>query len=175
MSVLIAGMLIITSFLLASMLMFGTFLSTSGTQALSIKDLVELNRQKANDEIQITNGSVTSAATGSATDMRLLIDNLGTQSVQRFNHMDVIVQYTDASDATVLKYLAYNAGVAGDNQWTNPVTGIAPDTFNPRMWDPDEVMTIDLRVAPAVKQGTSALVVVNTPKAAGDQIAITNN
>ena len=107
--------------------------------------------------------------------MTLLVDNIGSQSVQSFNEMDVIVRYTDSADATVLKYLAYSDGGAGDNQWTNPVTGITPDTFNPRMWDPDETMTIELRVAPSVKPGTSALVVVNTPKAARDQTSISND
>ena len=82
--------------------------------------------------------------------MTLLVDNIGSQSVQSFDDMDVIVQYSDNNDATVLKYLTYNNGGAGENQWTNPVTGITPDTFNPRMWDPDETMTIDLRVLPLV-------------------------
>ena len=40
------------------------------------------------------------------------------------------------------------------------------------MWDPDEIMTLELKVVPQVKQGTSALVVVNTPKAARDQTSI---
>ncbi len=155
--------------------MFGSFLTTSSTQAQSIRNLGRLNQQKAGSEISITSGIVTASVTGSRTDMTLLIDNIGSQSVQSFDEMDVIVQYTGSDDATVLKYLAYNAGGAGDNQWTNLVTGITPDTFNPRMWDPDETMTIELRVTPAVKQGTSALVVVNTPRAARDQTSVSNN
>ena len=108
--------------------------------------------------------------------MTLLVDNTGSQSVQSFNEMDVIIQYTDTTDATVLKYLTYNDGGAGENQWTNPVTGgITPDTYNPRMWDPDETMTIKLRVLPLVKLGTSALVVVNTPKAARDQTLVSHD
>ncbi len=175
MSIVISGVLIISSFLLASVLMFGTFLSTSSTQAQSIRNLGRLNQQKAGSEISITSGTVTSSVTGSGTDMTLMVNNIGSQSVQSFDEMDLIVQYTDSADATVLKYLAYNYGGAGDNQWTNPVTGLTPDTFNPRMWDPDETMTIELRVAPPVKQGTSALVVVNTPKAARDQTSVSND
>ena len=175
MSIVISGVLIISAFLLASVLMFGTFLTTSGTQAQSIKTLGTLNQQKAGSKISITSGTVTASVTGSGTDMTLLIDNIGSQSVQSFEEMDVIVQYTDSADLIVLKYLAYNEGGAGDNQWTNPVTGITPDTFNPRMWDPDEIMTLELKVVPQVKQGTSALVVVNTPKAARDQTSISND
>ena len=150
-------------------------MATSSTQAESIRDLGKLNQQKAGSEIRITSGIVTASVPGSHTDMTLLVDNIGSQSVQSFDEMDVIAQYTDSADATVLKYLAYSDGGPGDNQWTNPVTGIAPDTFNPRMWDPDETMTIELRVAPPVKQGTSALVVVNTPKAARDQTSVSND
>ena len=175
MSVVISGVLIISSFLLASVLMFGTFLTTSNTQAQSIRNLGRLNQQKASSEISITSGTVTSPVTGSGTDMTLLVDNIGSQSVQSFDEMDVIVQYTNSSDGTVLKYLTYSDGGAGDNQWTYPATGITPDTFNPRMWDPDETITLELRVAPSVKQGTSALVVVSTPKAASDRTSVSNN
>lgn len=176
MSIVISGVLIISSFLLASVLMFGSFLTTSSTQAESIRNLGRLNQQKAGSEIRITSGTVTASVTGSGTDMTLLIDNTGSQSVQSFDEMDVIVQYTDITDTTVLKYLTYNDGGAGENQWTNPATGgITPDTYNPRMWDPDETMTIELRVLPLVKQGTWALVVVSTPKAAGDQTLVSND
>jgi len=176
MSIVISGVLIISSFLLASVLMFSTFLTTSSTQAESIRNLGRLNQQKAGSEIRITSGTVTASVTGSGTDMTLLIDNTGSQSVQSFDEMDVIVQYTDITDTTVLKYLTYNDGGAGENQWTNPATGgITPDTYNPRMWDPDETMTIELRVLPLVKQGTLALVVVSTPKAAGDQTLVSND
>jgi len=176
MSIVISGVLIISSFLLASVLMFGSFLTTSSTQAESIRNLGRLNQQKAGSEIRITSGTVTASVTGSGTDMTLLIDNTGSQSVQSFEEMDVIVQYTDITDTTVLKYLTYNDGGAGENQWTNPATGgITPDTYNPRMWDPDETMTIELRVLPLVKQGTLALVVVSTPKAAGDQTLVSND
>ena len=69
MSIVISGVLIISSFLLASVLMFGTFLTTSSTQAQSIRNLGRLNQQKAGSEISITSGTVTSAVTGSGTDM----------------------------------------------------------------------------------------------------------
>jgi len=173
MSALISGILVIASFLVASVIMFGTFLTVSGTQSQSLKELGRIEKERAGSAISITSGSVTSSATGSGTDLRLLVNNTGSQSVQDFNQMDVIVQYTDPSDGQVVKYLPYNAG-GGDNQWTSPVSGITPDTFNPNMWDPDETFTIDLRVVPAVKAGTTVLVVVDTPLAAGDQTSVAN-
>lgn len=175
MSVVISGILVITSFILASVLMFGTFLTTSTTQSQSLKDLAKINREKVGSAIDITSGSVTSTVTGSNTDIRLLVGNTGSQLVPDLSEMDVIVQYTDDSGNLVLGYLTYNSGGAGDNEWTSPPGGIAPDDFNPNIWDPDEVLTIDLRVASSVKWDTSALVVVATARAATDQISVTNN
>ncbi len=166
--------MVIASFLLASVIMFGTFLTISTTQSESLKDLGKISKEKVGSAISITSASVTDSVPGTRTDMRVAVDNTGSQSVASFDQMDVIVQYTDSSNNLVRKYLAYNASGAGDNQWTNPVTGVSPDTFNPRMWDPDETFTIDLRVAPDVKSGTSALVVVSTPRAAIDQTSVSN-
>ncbi len=174
MSSLVAGIMVIASFLLASVIMFGTFLTMSTTQSQSLKDLGQISKAKVGSTISITSASVTASVTGSNTDLTLSVDNTGSQSVADFSQMDLIVQYTDSSDQQVQTYLAYNASGLGDNQWTNPVSGITPDTFNPRMWDPDETFTINLRVAPDVKSGTSAVVVVSSPKAATDQTSISN-
>ena len=156
-------------------MMFGTFLATSDMQARSLKDLAKLNNDKVGSVISISSGSVTNTVTGASTDMRLLVKNSGSKLVADLSEIDVIVEYTDDSDNTVLKYLAYNSAAAGDNEWTKPVSGISPDTFNPNIWDPDETLTIDLKVVSSVKWGTPALVVVATPRAASDQISITNN
>ena len=87
MSALIAGVLIIATFLLASVLMFGTFLTSSSTQAQSIKDLGQINSERVGSAITITSATVTS--TGSGTDMTVLVDNTGSQSVGNFAQMDV--------------------------------------------------------------------------------------
>lgn len=166
--------MVIASFLLAAVIMFGTFLNISTEQSQSFKDLGKISQDKVNSVISITTGSVTASVTGSSTDMTLAVDNTGSESVADFSEMDVIVQYTDSSDNLVRQYLNYSAVGFGNNEWTNPVTGVSPDTFNPRMWDSDETFTINLRVAPDVKSGTSALVVVGTPRAANDQTLVSN-
>jgi hypothetical protein len=88
--------------------------------------------------------------------------------------MDVIVQYTDSSDNLVRRSLGYNDSGIGNNQWTQGVPGVTPDILNPGMWDSDETFTMDLRVAPDVKSGTSAVIVVGTPQAASDQTSVSN-
>lgn len=166
--------MVIASFLLASVIMFGTFLNMSSNQSQSLKDLGKISQEKVNSVISITTASVSSSSPGVNTEITLAVANTGSESVADFSDMDVIVQYTDSSDNLVRKYLTYNSAGVADNQWTNPVTGVTPDTFNPRMWDSDETFTIDLRVAPDVKSGTSALVVVGTPRAASDQALVSN-
>lgn len=174
MSSLIPGLLVIASFLAASVIMFGTFLSVSTNQSDALKDLGTVERERAGSLISIASASITGSVSGTSTDMTLAVDNAGSRSVAEFNEMDVIVEYTDSSDGLVRRYLDYNATGIGDNQWTVPVTGVTPDTFNPGMWDPDETLTIDLRVAPDVKTGTSAVIGVATPRAASDQTTVSN-
>ena len=104
--------------------------------------------------------------------MTVNVDHTGSQSVARFGDMDVIVEYTNSSNNPVLTRLKYNAAAVGNNEWTISATGVQPDSFNPRFWDSDESLVIDLRVDPAVKSGTSALIVVGTPWAVSDQTSV---
>jgi hypothetical protein len=174
MSSLIPGLLIIASFLVASMIMFGTFLFISTTQSESLKDLGKVSRERAGSVISISSASITSSTPGSSTDITVSVDNTGSRSVADFNQMDVIVQYTDSSDNLVRRSLGYNDSGIGNNQWTQGVPGVTPDILNPGMWDSDETFTMDLRVAPDVKSGTSAVIVVGTPQAASDQTSVSN-
>ena len=175
MSSLISGFLIITTFLVSSVLIFGTFLTTTVTQSQSLKELAQYTKERSGSEITITSATVTNPATGSGTELTLEVDNTGSQSAVRFNQMDVIIEYTDSADNPVLSYLNYNSSGAGDNQWTSSITGSTPDSFNPNLWDPDETFALTLRVTPELKAGTSALVVISTPQGSGDQTTINND
>lgn len=174
MSSLIPGILIIATFLLAAVIMFSTFLSISTTQSDSLKVMGQINRERAGSLISISSAGITGSSPGVSTDMSLEVDNIGSRSVADFGRMDVIVQYTDSSDNPVFRYVTYNPAGVGDDEWAIPEGGISPDTYNPGMWDPDETLTIDLRVTPDVKSGTQAVVTVSTPAAAGHQITVSN-
>jgi hypothetical protein len=174
MSSLIPGLLIIASFIVASMIMFGTFLFVSITQSEALKDLGKISRERAGSAVSISSASITSATLGSSSDITVSVDNTGSQSVADFSQMDVIVQYTDSSGNLVRRSLPYNDSSIGDNQWTQGAPGITPDILNPGMWDSDESFTIDLRVAPDVKSGTSAVIVVGTPQGTSDQTTVSN-
>ena len=174
MSSLIPGILIIATFLAASAIMFGTFLSTSTTQSESLRELGRIKREQAGSFIFISDASITLSVAGVSTDMTLLVDNEGSQPVANFSRMDVIVQYTDSSDNAVGQYLSYNPVSVGNNQWTIPSGGIDPDVLNPGMWDPDETLTVELRIALDMKVDTQAVVTIATPRGASAQTTVSN-
>lgn len=171
MGILIAGILIITTFLVASTLMFGSILTGTVDQTQSLKELAVLKKQVAGSALNITSAAVDSPGGG---DVTVVVDNTGSESVFIFAQMDVILQYTDASDNTTLTYLDFNSVSAGANEWTVPTTGVQPDSFNPNVWDSDEVLTLDIQVSPSIKSGTDAHIVVVTPQGATDQSDLTN-
>ena len=171
MSVIVPRMLTITVFLLASGLMFSTFLTASATQGDSLKELTVTNTLRVGTSLNITSAAVDTPGGG---DLTVTVNNTGSQSTAVFGRMDVILEYTDASDKAVVTYLRYSTSALENNQWTVPSDGISPDTFNPKMWDPDEVVTIDILVSPAVKAGTSALAAVATPWGVSDTSVVTN-
>ncbi|NQW23195.1 MAG: hypothetical protein HQ475_07115 [SAR202 cluster bacterium] len=161
----------ITTFLVASTLMFGSILNGSAQQSQALKEQAVVNQHLAGSALNIT--SATIGTSGSAY-VRVSIDNTGSESVFDFSEMDVILKYTDDLDATNLTHLTFNSVSAGVNQWTVPVSGVQPDTFNPNAWDSDEVLTLDIQVTPSIKSGTSANIVVGTPQGVTDQSDLTN-
>jgi len=169
--ILIAGILIITTFLVASSLMFGTILNGTVEQTQALKDLAVINKQLTGSALNITSAVVDTPGGG---DVTVVVDNTGSESVFNFADMDVVIQYTDVSDNSRLTYLAFNSVSAGANEWTVPTTGVQPDSFNPNVWDSDEVLTIDIQVNPLIKSGAAALVVVGTPQGVADQSDLTN-
>ena len=171
MSIIAPGIMVITVFLLASALMFGTFLTASATQGDSLKALATVNAARAGDQLNITSAVVDTPDSG---DLTVTVDNTGSQSTPDFSRMDVILEYTDTSNNAVVIYLDYSTSAPENNQWTIPGSGITPDSFNPKMWDPDEVITIDILVSPAVKSDTPVLVAVVTPWGISDTSTATN-
>ena len=171
MGILIAGILIITTFLVASSLMFSSILSGSVEQTQALKELAVINQQLAGSALNITSAAVDTPGGG---DVTVVVDNTGSESVFDFADMDVIIQYTDVSDKTKLTYLRFDSVAAGANEWTVPTTGVQPDSFNPNVWDSDEALTIDIQVDPSIKSGTPAHVVVGTPQGVTDQSDLAN-
>ena len=171
MGTVLAGALVITAFLVSSVLMFQSFLTSSVGQSQSMRDFTKVKKEFKGSSLEITNAAVNVPG---GSEVWVHVDNTGSEPVASFGEMDVIIQYTGTDNNLKLTYLTYNAGGAGANEWTVSVTGVQPDDFNPRMWDSDETLAIDLQVAPAIKAGTPALIIVATPWGVNDQRPITN-
>ena len=169
MGIIIAGIVVIATFLLSSSLMFGTFFNTSVSRAKSLKDLTETSRYRTHSGVSITN--VTNKI-ASGTDMTAYVKNSGSESVTDVSQMDVFIEYTDAADAAVLTRLTYDSAAAGDNEWTIATTGVQPNSFNPDFWDSDETLPIDFKVSPAVKSSTSISVIVSNPWGVTDETTL---
>ncbi len=141
MGIVIAGLAVITMLLVASSVMFSTFLNGSISGAQSLKLLTQANVKRAGSAMSLSSGGFLE---GGTTDLSVNADNTGSQPVPRFGEMDVIVEYTDDDDKAVLTRLRYVSSSIGNNQWTLSTTGVTPDVFNPGIWDSDEKLFIDL-------------------------------
>ena len=177
MSIVISGALVITTFLLVSLLTFNAMLGTSTSQSTSLMEASDSRADQVTGEISIN--SVSALDSGDGTNMTLGTSNKGAISYAQISNMDVLARYTSSTGDLEVKRLSYvcrqlcgDSNDPGDNQWT--ISSVSPDSFNPKMWDPDETATIVLRTVPVVKSGTSAAVVVVVPGGVTDLAYVSN-
>ena len=167
---LVSGLLVMATLIFSSMVVFSTLLNTGTTQGITLLEATEDRRAQLATLISIT--STSGGDSGGATDITITVDNTGAELVSDFSDMDMLVRYTRPSGSLEIKRLTYVSGAPNNDQWT--VTTLAPDSFNPNIWDPDEVATLDLKVSPPVKNGTTARLVVVTPRGVYDSAYFTN-
>jgi hypothetical protein len=85
--------------------------------------------------------------------------------------MDLIVSYVDPDGEVTVRWLTYvDSGSPGDNEWS--ISKIAPDAFNPGLWDPSETATIKARVAPPFKVAEIATVIVGAPNGVTTSVSL---
>ena len=177
MSIAISGTFVMVVFLLVSMLTYEAILGTTATQGTSLQEASEARLAQVGATISIA--STSAADSGDGTNVTVLIDNSGAISYGQIADMDVLTKYTNSTGDLEIKRLDYVCKqLCGDstdpaaNQWT--VSSISPDSYNPKMWDPDERATVFLRLSPLVKASTSGTVVVAVPGGVSDSAYFTN-
>jgi len=165
-SIVISGAFVLATFLIVAMITFGTFIGTTATQSASLKEASDLRIVQVAGDISII--SVSTADSAGSTDLTVAVKNTGAISYGNFLEMDVLTKYTNSTGDQELKRLDYECkqlcgdpGDPGDNKWT--IVSLSPDSYNPKMWDPDETATISARLVPQVKNGTSGTVVAVVP------------
>ena len=125
--------------------------STNNTQAIE--------RQTAQVRSAI---AITSAVEdgGTCTNFTAQVGNTGKVSIHDFSKMDLVVEYTNASDAKVAAWLTHGT------DWS--VASILPDTRDPNDWNPAETATIDFTLPSAMKDTEKGTVLLATPLAVSD-------
>ena len=99
-------------------------------------------------------------ATSTGANLTVDVDNTGSTSVSDYTQMDFIVTYTSGSGTEVVRLTYVTTTPAGD-QWTHTTT--TPDLYQPGIWDPGEMITLDAVLSPAQTGGTSGTLNVATP------------
>ena len=177
MSIVISGAMVMAIFLLVAMLTFSTVLGTTTTQGTSLREASDLRVGQVTGTIFIT--SATAIASGDGSNVTVTADNTGAISYANWSELDLLTKYTNSTGDQEVKRLDYtckqlcgDSGGPGDNQWT--VSSLSPDSYNPKMWDPDETAIIDLRLVPAAGAGTQGTVAVVVPGGVSDSAYFTN-
>ena len=146
MTTVIAGALVTAVFLVVVVLAFTTVLLTTAdqTESLDIAWELQADRLKTRVSISSTCGTKATVRNGSKG-----------VSFDDFSKIDVFARYISTTGDTIAKRLAY------PSEWT--VSSISGDNFNPNVWDPGEVATLDFTLLPEVQAGTKGTVAVAVP------------
>ena len=138
----IAAIVAVAAILIAANVVITGGLYMADTLTSSMKEVQDTKNEQLKTEIEI--GNIT--ADGSTIDVTLA--NTGHEKIREFSQMDVILHYYTPAGGGTLKivWISYTEETTpGDNEWT--ITGISPDNINPGIFDPDEEMTILIKVS----------------------------
>ena len=146
----IGGMLIIGVLLAAVMLMSRAFIVSNTVLGTAMREAAEVSGERARTVINIEN------ATSTGGGLTVELNNTGSTSVSDYEHMDFIVKYQEnPSGDWQIKRLTYI------DEWTNGTP--TPDTYQPGIWDPGEIITLEAQISPPHDTSTPWTIHVATP------------
>lgn len=103
----------------------------------SVIEMQENENEIMKTEIEITNISADEAY------IFVSLNNTGSTRIGDFDHMDVIVNYSNTSDYAKTIWIPYQEDEGKlENRWI--IRGIRPDLINPGILDPDEKMELQI-------------------------------
>ena len=93
------------------------------------------------------------------------LENTGQTKLADFDKWDVIVQYYDDSATYYTKWLPYNGGVLGNDEWQVEWIHLdgGDEVFELNVLNPGEEIQIKAQLSPIVGAGTTNLVIIATP------------
>lgn len=129
-----------------------------------------MEMQENENEILKTGIEITGYYTD-GTNISLYLHNTGSTKIKDFDHMDVIVNYSNQSGNAKTRWIPHQED-AGNliNEWTvnktfNPDLG-SPDFVNPGIFDPDEKMKLQISLEDSLKNNSINWIMVATPNGA---------
>jgi archaellum component FlaF (FlaF/FlaG flagellin family) len=86
--------------------------------------------------------------------------NDGQTKIADYARMDVLVQYFSESGERHVRWIPYTSGALESNTWT--VESISPDTFEPSILNPSEILEMQVRINPPIGAGSTGWIIVST-------------
>jgi len=119
-----------------------------------------------NEEIMRTNLNILEVSQLPANVLQVRISNTGQVKLADYSRWDVIVHYMDSGGIYSVTWMPYTISSPGSSEWTVDAiyteSGM-PEVFEPNIFNPDEEMVLEIKLAENIKKDSENLVVLTTP------------
>ena len=168
----VVSIICIALVVVGGMTMSQGFLTSADSTSIALEELGERDEEIMRTELS----PQTAITSGGGSILLVTLENTGQTKLADFRKWDMIVQYYDGDSSYHTKWLPYNSGIPGDDEWT--VNGIyldgSPEAFEPDILNPGETIEIEARLNPAAGENTTNLVVTSTPNGIPASMAFLN-
>ncbi len=155
----IAVLIILTVVLFGVLTMVQVYLSSQDAILESWREMEERRGERARTDLSPDGATVDAGGTT----VTVILENEGDSKLADFDQWDVIVQY-DSAGGNIVEWLSYSTeAILISGEWGNNNGEDIGDILEPGIFNPGEVMTITLVVAPPVALSTTNLATIATP------------
>ena len=165
MSETIPTVVVFTIFFVLAVITFSALLEVWADQTEGLEALNRRQEERLNTAITINSAGPT------ATDLdcdhfTASVLNSGETPIIDLSKSDLLVEYTDSTDAKVASLLTHVTSAVTGNRWTT--TAFTEDTRDPNSWDPQETGTFNFSIDPAMKSSETGPVLIGSPTGVTD-------
>ena len=157
----ISTIVVMFLFVLITSVNFLFFTTTWVERSIDSAQAIDRQLERVNSALSIESTSVEDSA---CVDFTAQVQNTGQVLIDVTSEMDLLVDYTNASDTKVATRLSHGS------TWS--VASYSPDTRDPNAWNPNETATVNFTLPSALKGGTRGRVLMATPLGITDSIYI---
>ena len=154
----VATALVMTVFLLTTLVVFRFFTSSYTDRSFDASEVSSRQVSRVKSGISLVSTSRSNPQTCEAYTAQ--VENTGETIVENFADVDVLVEYPDSDGNKVAARLGYIS------DWS--VTGIAPDTRDPNVWNSGATVTISFTLPSPMQTNGNGVVLVSSPLAVAD-------